>query len=72
MIESIFLKSVASFDNSGIQINNLKRVNFIYGSNGCGKTTISNFLLNPTNPKFHNCSVIWKNGTELKTLVYNK
>ncbi|GAT62011.1 AAA family ATPase [Paludibacter jiangxiensis] len=72
MIESISLKNVASFDSTGIQIDNLKRVNFIYGSNGCGKTTISNFLLNPTDPKFQNCFATWKNGTELKTLVYNK
>lgn len=72
MIESIYLKNVASFDSTGIQIENLKKVNFIYGSNGCGKTTISNFLLNPIDPKFPNCSSTWKNGTELKTLVYNK
>lgn len=72
MIESIFLKNAASFDSTGIQIENLKKVNFIYGSNGCGKTTISNFLLNPIDPKFPNCSATWKNGTELKTIVYNK
>jgi len=72
MIESISLKNTASFDSTGIQIENLKKVNFIYGSNGCGKTTISNFLLNPIDPKFPNCSATWKNGTELKTLVYNK
>ena len=72
MIESISLKNAASFDSIGIQIENLKKVNFIYGSNGCGKTTISNFLLNPIAPQFPNCSATWKNGTELKTLVYNK
>jgi len=72
MIESIILKNAASFDSTGVQIDNLKKVNFIYGSNGCGKTTISNFLLNPIDPKFPNCSATWKNGTELKTLVYNK
>lgn len=72
MIESISLKNAASFDSTGIQIENLKKVNFIYGSNGCGKTTISNFLLNPIDPRFPNCSATWKNGTELKTLVYNK
>jgi len=72
MIESISLKNAASFDSTGILIENLKKVNFIYGSNGCGKTTISNFLLNPIDLKFPNCSATWKNGTELKTLVYNK
>ena len=48
----------------------MKKVNFIYGANGCGKTTISNFLHDKTN--FDNCSIDWKNGQELKTLVYNK
>lgn len=72
MIESIFLRDVASFDSAGLQISDLRKVNFIYGSNGCGKTTISNFIQNPTNPKYPDCILNWKNGTELKALVYNK
>ena len=44
MIEKIEIKKVASYDETGIKIKNLKKVNFIYGANGCGKTTISNFL----------------------------
>ena len=70
MIEKIEVKKVASYDETGIKITNLKKVNFIYGANGCGKTTISNFLHDKTN--FDNCSIDWKNGQELKTLVYNK
>lgn len=70
MIEKIEVKKVASYDETGIKITNLKKVNFIYGANGCGKTTISNFLYDKTN--FDNCSIDWKNGQELKTLVYNK
>lgn len=72
MIESIAIRNVASYDNSGIQINDLKKINFIYGANGCGKTTISNFLYNPTDEKFSNCSVAWASGQPLSTLVYNK
>lgn len=72
MLEQIEIKKVASYDETGIQINDLKRVNFIYGANGCGKTTISNFLLNQINPKYLECSSKWKNNTPLKTLVYNK
>ena len=72
MIESITLKSVATYDDNGIQINDLKKVNFIYGANGCGKTTLSNFLNNPIDEKFSNCAVNWKNTSLLKTLVYNK
>ncbi len=72
MLESINIKQVASYDDTGIQITGLKKVNFIYGANGCGKTTISNFLHNIDDVAFPNCEVTWKNTTQIKTLVYNK
>jgi wobble nucleotide-excising tRNase len=72
MIESITIKNVASYDNQGITISNLKHVNFIYGANACGKTTISNFLTKPSDPLFKDSSVVWKDGLALPTLVYNK
>ncbi|MCL6261343.1 AAA family ATPase [Aquiflexum sp. TKW24L] len=73
MITSIKVKNVATYDPvNGVQIDGLKKVNFIYGANGCGKTTLSNFLQNPVNLKFANCTVNWKNETPIKVLVYNK
>ncbi|MDI9257085.1 AAA family ATPase [Flavobacterium sedimenticola] len=72
MIESITIKNVASYDSIGVQVNGLKKVNFIYGANGCGKTTISNFLQNTFEPKFNRCSLVWQNTIPLNTLVYNK
>lgn len=73
MITSINIKNIATFDPvTGVQIEELKKVNFIYGANGCGKTTLSNFLQNPVDGKFNNCSVNWKNETPIKALVYNK
>lgn len=72
MIEKIEIKKVASYSQTGIEITNLKKVNFIYGANGCGKTTISNYLHNDSDIKFQNCSTSWKNTQELKILVYNK
>lgn len=73
MITSIQIKNVATFDTlNGVVVDNLKKVNFIYGANGCGKTTISSFLLNPDDERFSHCARTWKNGIPLKTLVYNK
>jgi len=73
MITSINIKNVATYDPvNGIKIDGLKKVNFIYGANGCGKTTLSNFLLNPIDGKFAHCSVNWKNELPIKALVYNK
>ncbi|CEN34295.1 AAA family ATPase [Capnocytophaga cynodegmi] len=74
MITSIDIKNVATYDSTGIQINDLKKVNFIYGANGTGKTTLSNFLSNPNSEdeKFKDCLVEWRNNAPLTTLVYNK
>ncbi len=71
MIKSISIKQIATFDNNGTTLDNLKRVNFIYGANGCGKTTISNYLHNTEIEKFEHCSLDWENNP-IKTLVYNK
>lgn len=73
MITSINIKNIATFDPvNGVQIDGLKKINFIYGANGCGKTTLSNFLQNPVDEKFTHCTVNWKNEAPLKALVYNK
>ncbi|OXA85919.1 AAA family ATPase [Flavobacterium hercynium] len=72
MIENITIKNVASYNDAGVQIIGLKKVNFIYGANGCGKTTISNFLYNFTDSKFNHCTLAWKNGNQFSRLVYNK
>ncbi|WP_044399496.1 AAA family ATPase [Lacinutrix sp. Hel_I_90] len=71
MIKSISINQIATFDNDGTTIDNLKRVNFIYGANGCGKTTISNYLHDTEEAKFEHCSLDWENDA-IKTLVYNK
>lgn len=71
MITNIKLDKIATFTEP-VEINDLKKINFIYGSNGTGKTTISNFLYDLSNPDFSNCTKIWENNTEIETLVYNK
>ena len=45
MIKKIEIKDIASFDYKGIEIDDLKMVNVIYGSNGTGKSTVSKVLL---------------------------
>lgn len=72
MIESLSIKSIATFDEVGVQLSNLKKINFIYGANGCGKTTITKVINNPTDTLYTNCSIVWKNGIQIKALVYNK
>lgn len=71
MIESITLKDIATFIDE-VQVSNLKKVNFIYGSNGSGKTTISNYIHDSSSEKFNSCSLKWLNDQPLAPLVYNK
>lgn len=72
MIESIQVKNVASFNAEGILINDLKKINFIYGANGSGKTTLTRLIDNPDDSKFTNSTVNWVSDQKLKALVYNK
>jgi wobble nucleotide-excising tRNase len=69
MIETIEVNNVATYAETQI-LSNLKKVNFIYGTNGSGKTTISRILDNPN--IYPNCNIKWKDNNELPILVYNK
>ncbi|MBA4239296.1 MAG: hypothetical protein C0448_01120 [Sphingobacteriaceae bacterium] len=72
MIKQIEIKNVATYDNQGVLFDDLKKINFIYGANGCGKTTISNFIYDNGGSKFSDCLLSWQNDVSLKALVYNK
>lgn len=70
MIESIELKDVATYGALPQRLTNLAKVNFIYGANGSGKTTISRVVSDES--RFPSCSVKWKGSTKLQTMVYNQ
>lgn len=72
MLESITIKKIATYDDAGIQITDLKKVNFVYGANGSGKTTVTKVIDKPTESLFANCSLAWRGGLPIRTLVYNK
>ena len=70
MIKTITVKDIASFDNIvGITFTPTF-INFIYGANGSGKTTISNVIADCAS--FPNCNLDWGLATPLETLVYNR
>jgi len=70
MITKISLNNVASY-KSLTALETDKKVNLIYGLNGTGKSTLSNFLYNQTEEKFRNCSVEGLNDAH-EILVYNQ
>lgn len=72
MLEFIEIKNIATFDGAGVEIADLQKVNFIYGGNGTGKTTIANYLENPDHPDYSTCKLNWKNNDKMETLVYNE
>lgn len=72
MLDSITIKNVATYDDTGIQFTNLSKVNFIYGANGSGKTTITRFIDKQADPLFADCSLVWINGLPVEALIYNK
>jgi len=46
MIQKIIIKKVSTYDDNGVEINELKKVNFFFGYNGAGKSTIAKYLYN--------------------------
>ena len=72
MIQSITMKNVATYDDNGVIIDDLQKINFIYGTNATGKTTISNFIKSPSDPTYSNCTITWRNNFPIKAYVYNK
>lgn len=72
MLEKITIRNIATYDANGVEIKDLKKINFIYGANGCGKTTITRLVNDPQDSDFTDSFLTWKNGTVLKSLVYNK
>ncbi|MCM3757353.1 AAA family ATPase [Sporosarcina aquimarina] len=69
MIKEVLLKDVGSYDEEGASLTDLAKINYLYGSNGSGKTTISEVIRNTT--AYPNCQVISKE-IEQKTFVYNR
>lgn len=66
------MKNCASYDSTGVNIENCNRINFIYGHNGSGKSTISNYLSSKFDEKYRDCCIDFENDIETDILVYNK
>ena len=72
MIKSIKLKNCATYPDTGVYIQNCQKINFFYGSNGSGKSTIGNFLRNPTDSQYQDCNIDWGSDPQIDVIVYNR
>lgn len=71
MITKITINDIASFKQEQ-SLETDKKVNLIYGLNGAGKTTISNYLQDLYSQDFSNCSIQDFSPDSQKILVYNQ
>ncbi|MEQ9998453.1 AAA family ATPase [Pectobacterium versatile] len=69
MITSINIQNIATYTRPSI-LNDLRKINFIFGANGTGKTTISRVIEQATGHE--HCFCQWTGGTPLEVMVYNK
>lgn len=69
MISKINLNKIASYKTL-VTLETDKKVNLIYGLNGTGKSTLSNYLYLRENHKYANCSI--EGLTNEDILVYNQ
>lgn len=70
MLTSVTIAKLATFGSEAEVLNDLRQRNYIFGSNGTGKTTISRIIANTVSSP--NCCVAWKDGRQLEPLVLNR
>lgn len=69
MITNLIVRKVATFSDQGIELKPSK-INYIYGANGTGKTTISRIIENPE--LYPDSKIEWEGENKLTTFVYNR
>lgn len=70
MIESISLNNIATYSpNKTETVSNLKAINFFYGANGAGKTTISRLINKPEISA--DSRITWLRNILIPAMVYN-
>ncbi|BDX03465.1 hypothetical protein MACH16_22130 [Marinomonas pontica] len=52
------------------RLSDLRRINYIFGANGTGKTTISRVIAGDQG--YDHCQLVWQGGGALERMVYNR
>lgn len=78
MINSLTIKKVATYDDKGVNITDLKKVNFFFGFNGSGKSTIAKYINNLSLPanqipnEYSYCSQTGYDGAKHHILTFDE
>lgn len=70
MIRAISLNNCTPYQQA--EVSNCKKINFIFGANGSGKSTISSFLSGATPHRFSQSSITWDGPSHETIYVYNR
>ena len=70
MIKTIRLNDCIPYQHA--EISDCKKINFIFGANGSGKSTISSFLADVNNVRFVNSELEWTGEAHETIEVYNR
>lgn len=70
MIKSIVLKKCTPFHQA--ELSECKIINFVFGANGSGKSTISSLLAGDEDSRFKECSIEWNGVVHEPIYVYNR
>lgn len=70
MIKSIKMVDCTPYHQT--EIGNCKKINFIFGANGSGKSTISAFLAGRNDKRFESSSIEWDGVLHESIYVYNR
>lgn len=70
MINEIQINPPVATYLSPTKLTDLRRINYIFGANGTGKTTISRVIAGEQG--LVHCRLLWQGGNELERMVYNR
>lgn len=70
MIESITIADTPPFNGSQRPTLKPRKLNYVFGANGVGKTTISRIVADPA--RYQSCTLAWKGGQPTQALVLNR